>query len=219
MTIPVLSFVDRVIFTPVSSGTGPFVESAAVAGYQTMESANAVDGQTYAYAAQSTDKSQWEVGYGTWTLSTKTLARTTILFNSLGTTSAVSFSAAPQVTITLLGEVVNGLIAPPVFDNGTVSSGTKTISASNGTKQKLTVSGSFTLAYSSWAASGNYNEVELQLVNGGTSVTWPTVNWMVGDGTTSTTFAAMGVALQSSGTNWVVVWTVDGGTTLYGRAS
>lgn len=78
--------------------------SAAVTGYQTPASANAVDGAVYRYRAESTDLSQWEIGYGAYTVSSTTLARTTILFNSSGGASAINFSAAPQVAVVALAE-------------------------------------------------------------------------------------------------------------------
>lgn len=104
-------------------------------------------------------------------------------------------------------------------DKGSVGSGTVTFDTSVSSKQKLTVTGSLTIAFSNWPASGTYGECEIQLVNGGLgTITFPTINWFVGDGRTSTTFSAMSVTLASSGTNTLVVWTQDGGTTLYGKA-
>ncbi len=105
-----MAFLDRCIFTATSSGTGDFVVSAAVTGYQTPASAGVTDGATYSYAAQSADLSQWEVGQGVYTVSTTTLARTTVLFNSSGTTAHISFSAAPQVMVTLLDEDVRTIL-------------------------------------------------------------------------------------------------------------
>src|SRR5258708_3989832 len=93
------SYLDVCRFFPASTGTGNFVVSTAVSGYQLPTSANAVDGATYRYRAESSDLSQWEIGYGTYTVSSTTLARTTILFNSLGTTAAINFSIFPQLTI------------------------------------------------------------------------------------------------------------------------
>jgi hypothetical protein len=101
------SFLDVCRFTAVSSGTGSFVVSAAVTGYQTPASANAVDGATYRYRAESSDLSQWEVGYGVYTSGTVTLTRATVLFNSSGGASAINFSAAPQVAVVLLAEDVS----------------------------------------------------------------------------------------------------------------
>lgn len=96
------SFLDVCRFTAASSGTGDFVVSAAVTGYQTPASAGAVNAAVYRYRAESSDLSQWEVGYGAYTTGSTTLARTTILFSSTG--SKVSFSAAPQVSIVALAE-------------------------------------------------------------------------------------------------------------------
>ena len=93
-------FVDACGFIPVSSGTGDFVVSSAVVGYQTPASAGAVNAIVYSYRAESSDKSQWEIGFGAYTVSSTTLARTTIGASSTG--SKVSFSAAPNVFITAL---------------------------------------------------------------------------------------------------------------------
>lgn len=93
-------FLDACGFIPASAGTGNFVVSSAVQGYQTPANANAIGGTPYSYRAQSSDLTQWEEGYGDYTVSGTTLARTTITANSLGTTAAVNFSAAPNVFIT-----------------------------------------------------------------------------------------------------------------------
>ncbi len=106
-----------------------------------------------------------------------------------------------------------------VFDNGTATSGTVTLNRANGTKQKLTVGGNITIAYTGFTP-GKYSELELQLVNGGAfTVTWPaTVKWLVGDGTSSNTFANMLVTLQAASSNWILTWSEDGGTTVWGKA-
>jgi hypothetical protein len=118
------------------------------------------------------------------------------------------------------GSSVRGKLNTTQTDDGTATSGTKTLDTQASIKHKLTNGGDFTLAFSNWPASGVYREVEIQLINGGAHViTWPTINWLKGDGTVSTTFSTMGVTLYSSGTNTVVIWTTDGGTTLYGRAA
>ena len=94
------SFVNACVFTPVSTGTVDFVVSAAVTGWQTPALAGAVDQATYRYRAASTDGTQWEIGTGVYTVSTTTLTRATVSYNSLGTTAKISFTAAPQVTLT-----------------------------------------------------------------------------------------------------------------------
>lgn len=98
------SFVNVCMFNAASSGTGNFVVSSAVTGYQTPASAGAVNGAVYRYRAESADLSQWEVGYGAYTSGTTTLARTVILHNSSGGTSAINFTAAPKVGLVALGQ-------------------------------------------------------------------------------------------------------------------
>lgn len=121
-----------------------------------------------------------------------------------------------QLTAAQIAALASSSLA--IVDKGTVSSGTVTFLQSAGAKQKLTVGGSLTVAFGGWPASGIYGEIEVQLVNGGLGVTWPTVNWLVGDGTTSTSFSAMNVTLQNPGTNWVIVWSTNGGVAIYGKA-
>lgn len=94
------NFVDRCIFRAAGTGTGTFTVSSAITGYMTPATAGAVDGQSYAYAAESDDLSQWEVGLGVYTSSGATLTRATIYKSSTGG-SAVSFTAAPKVTLTV----------------------------------------------------------------------------------------------------------------------
>lgn len=93
-------YLDACGFFPVSGDTGDFVVSAAITGYQTPASAGAANGAVYSYRAQSTDLSQWEVGFGAYTSGTTTLARTTVVASSTG--SKVNFSSPPAVYITAL---------------------------------------------------------------------------------------------------------------------
>lgn len=95
-------YVDACGFFPASSGTGDFVVSAAITGYQTPASAGAVNALVYSYRAESADKSQWEEGFGAYTVGSVTLARTTVTANNLGTTAKISFTVAPNVFITAM---------------------------------------------------------------------------------------------------------------------
>src|SRR5262249_10144489 len=97
-------YLDVVKFTPTAGGTTDFVVSAAVTGYQTPTAAGAKDSAPYYYRAESADLAQWEVGMGTWTAGSTTLARTTVLFNSSGTTAKINFTIAPQVGLVALAE-------------------------------------------------------------------------------------------------------------------
>jgi len=78
--------------------------------------------------------------------------------------------------------------------------------------------GAQTLTISNWPPTGNLGELLIQGINlGAATITWPTINWVKSDGTTTTTFSANGVTLQASGTDWVYLWTRDAGTTIYGK--
>lgn len=91
------SLVLGVRFTAASAGSGSFVDSAAVGGYRRAVGA-LVNGKSYRYRAESADLSEWEWGTGVWNSGTSTLTRT-VTISSTGST--VSFTAAPQVAITI----------------------------------------------------------------------------------------------------------------------
>jgi len=94
-----MALANVVKFTPASSGTGDFVYSSTAVGFRTPVG-NLTDGSTYSYRAESADLSEWEIGTGTWTSASSTLARTTVVASSTG--SKVSFTAAPSVGIVAL---------------------------------------------------------------------------------------------------------------------
>lgn len=96
------SFVDACKFRALSTGTGDFEVSAAVQGFQTPATAAAVNGLVYRYRAENFDLSEWEVGYGAYSSSGQTIARTTVLYNHLGTTAKVDFATRPYVGIVVL---------------------------------------------------------------------------------------------------------------------
>jgi hypothetical protein len=92
-----VDFLNVCKFTAASGGTGSFVVSAVVTGYQLPSSAGATNATVYRYRAETRDQSEWEVGYGTYTVSTTTLTRT-VLYSS-NSNLAVSFTRAPQVSM------------------------------------------------------------------------------------------------------------------------
>lgn len=102
------SFLNGVRFKPASAGTADFVVASAAQGYQTPANANATNGATYRYRAESKDLLEWEIGYGIYTSATATLARTTILFSS-NSNSKVSFTRVPEVGIVFLKEDADAL--------------------------------------------------------------------------------------------------------------
>ena len=104
------------------------------------------------------------------------------------------------------------------LDKGNSSTTTQTLDYTAGSHQRIAVTGAHTIATSNWPPSGNLGEILLELVNGASSaVTWPTVNWVKTDGTTTTTFSSNGITLQTSGIDWVLLWTRDAGSTIYGK--
>lgn len=97
------SVANIVRFVPTAGGTADFVYSAAVTGYRSPTSSPAlVNGDTYRYRAESSNLGEWEVGEGTWTAGSTTLARTTIIHSSTG--AKVNFTAAPDVAIVVLDD-------------------------------------------------------------------------------------------------------------------
>lgn len=104
------------------------------------------------------------------------------------------------------------------LDKGNSGTSTQTLDYTAGSHQKITCTGAHTIATSNWPPTGNLGTILLQLANGAANaITWPTVNWIKSDGTTTTTFASNGVTLATSGTDWVLLWSSDGGTTIYGK--
>jgi hypothetical protein len=98
------------------------------------------------------------------------------------------------------------------------SGATSALDYTNGSHQRWAPTGTVSLTVSNWPASGVLGELLIEGINlGGATITWPTINWIKSDGTTTTTFASNGVTLLTSGTDWVFLWTRDGGTTVYGK--
>lgn len=107
------AFLDGCRFNPTAGGTTDWTYSSAVTGYQSPAAAGVVNGRLYKYRAESADLSQWEMGEGSYNTSTGVLARTTVLFNSLGSGTAagqsgagtkITFSTVPQIAIVALKE-------------------------------------------------------------------------------------------------------------------
>ena len=99
------------------------------------------------------------------------------------------------------------------------SSTTNALDYVNGSHQRWTPNtGAQTLSITNWSPTGNLSELLIEGVNlGAATITFPTINWIKADGTTTTTFSSNGVTLQTSGVDWIVLWTRDAGTTIYGK--
>lgn len=92
-----MAYFDAVYFLASTSGTGDFGVASAVQGYRTPATASVPNGAVGGYRAESSDLSQWEIGSFTYSTTGPTVARTTVLSNSLGTTAKINFTAAPNV--------------------------------------------------------------------------------------------------------------------------
>lgn len=101
------------------------------------------------------------------------------------------------------------------FDSTT----TNALNYVNGSHQRWApATGAQTLSITNWPPTGNLGELLIEGVNlGAATITWPTINWIKFDGTTTTAFSGNGVTLQASGTDWILLWTRNGGTTIYGK--
>jgi hypothetical protein len=100
----------------------------------------------------------------------------------------------------------------------TITSGTTYMDLTQGKHFLLTVNAAVAVGIVNWPAVTNKVEFELEIVNGGAfATTWAgTINWILSNGTTSTSFSALGITLNSSGSNFFRFWSRDGGTTVYG---
>jgi hypothetical protein len=111
---------DRVQETTATTGTGSITLSGAVAGYQSF--AVVGNGNTTFYCI--VNNSAWEVGIGTYSTTGPTLARTTVLSNSSGTTSPITLVGASNVFVTYPSEKsVNLDASGNVSALGTITSG------------------------------------------------------------------------------------------------
>lgn len=94
-----------------------------------------------------------------------------------------------------------------------------TLNVTNGPHQRWAPNaGAQVLTITGWPAAGVRGELLIEGVNlGAATITWPTIQWMKSDGTFTTNFNSVGVTLQASGIDFVLLWTRDGGTTIYGK--
>lgn len=109
------------------------------------------------------------------------------------------------------------------LNRGTISTGTVTFDYTSGSCQRLQVAGALTIALSNFPLSGNLGVMQLELVNAGSAtVTMPVINWIKLDGTFTTSISTYlsnigRTALQTTGTDFVMLWSRDSGTTVYGK--
>jgi len=144
---------DRVLETCTSPGTGSCTLLGATTGFRTF-SAGVGNGNTCYYTIADQNGGNWEVGLGTYTSSSNSLARTTVLSSS-NSGSLVNFNSGTQnvfVTypaekavyldasgnVTLAGNLTAGSINTTPIGNSTPSTGAFTDFSASGT---ITLSG------------------------------------------------------------------------------
>ena len=92
---------DRVKETSTTTGTGTLDLAGASTGFVTFVAGIGNSNTTY-YAIHEQGTANWEVGIGTVTDATPdTLARTTVLNNSVGSTAKINFSGTLDVFCTM----------------------------------------------------------------------------------------------------------------------
>ena len=92
---------DRIKETSTTTGTGTLDLAGVVTGFVTFVAGIGNSNTTY-YAIHEQGTANFEIGIGTVTDATPdTLARTTVLNNSLGTTAKINFSGTLDVFCTM----------------------------------------------------------------------------------------------------------------------
>ena len=103
------------------------------------------------------------------------------------------------------------------LDKGNSGTTAQVIDFTAAESQKLTATGNFTISTTGWPTARG-GSVLLKLVNGGAyTLTWTGITWVKSDGTFTTNFSLSGVTLQAAGTDFILFWSDDGGTTVYAK--
>ncbi len=115
----------------------------------------------------------------------------------------------------------SGLVYNDLGNSGTT---TQDLDYTAGSHQRIVATDDFTITTSNWPPTGNLGILLLEAVDfGAHDITLPTINWIMPDGTTTTTFATWlaaqtgRTALQTSGTDFFILYARDAGTTIYGN--
>jgi hypothetical protein len=174
---------DNVLFNPTLGGTTDWVVASAAGGYMTPAQASMVNGRSYKYRAESTDLLQWEVGEGTYTSGSVTLSRTTVLFNSSGTTSKINFTTVPIVGVVQLKEDTLSIEEANIFTAAQRLQARRNISAHlKGCLFGLTLSAAGGTATFGIAAGEAADSTSADLMELGSAFTKTTGTWAVGSG-------------------------------------
>lgn len=123
---------DRVRENTTTTGTGSVVLAGTSSGYQNFSVIG--DANTTYYTIANPIANEWEVGIGTYTLSTTSLSRDTVLASS-GLSSAVAISSISQstTTVTVNTAVAHGITAGQVITVNAIANATSLVSGTTAT--------------------------------------------------------------------------------------
>ena len=201
---------DRVQEYSTTSGTGTLTLSGAALGFQTFSSSIG-NGNTTFYTIYDNIAQVWEVGIGT--VGAGTLARTTVLSNSSGTTSPISLAGNnASVFCTYPAEKsVNLDASGNVSPLGTVASGTwqgTTVAVAYGGTGVTASSGANSVVLRDADQNINVNSVTQNLTKttsaaGTTTLTTASSHFQILTGTTTQTYKLPDATLLPVGSSWV----------------
>ncbi len=108
-----------------------------------------------------------------------------------------------------------------VQDVGSVS-GAVALDVATGNVFLVQPSSDIALSFTNWVNDDRYEDAMLWITNAGAvNITFPEINWILNDGSFTTTFVDMltdmGTTLQATGIDFIFVWKVDNTPTLYGK--
>jgi hypothetical protein len=221
--------------TAVAHATGDYiglrVTAAIMTAYETLlNQKNAASG----YAGLSaTYQIQFKNAAGTFTslLSNANTAARNYTFPDKDMTVASldtnTFTGAQVMSDQVVSRAMLNDTGYVFLDKGNSGTTAQTLDYTDGQHQKVTATGNHSFAFSNWPPSGNTGFLLMEATNyGAFTITPPTVNWVNPDGTTTTSLATHFTALaavggrsgfKSSGTDFILYWSRDAGTTVYGK--
>jgi hypothetical protein len=138
---------------------------------------------------------------------------------------ATADAALPKAGGTMVGAVVmsDQVMSRAIIKDSAAayhdSNTTNALNYENGSHQRWApAAGAQTLSITNWPPTNNLGELLIEGVNlGSRTLTWPAaINWVLADGSFTTNFANAGITLQAAGIDFILLWTRDGGTTIYG---
>jgi len=183
---------DRVKENTNTTGTGAVTLTGTFTGYQAFSSIGNANTTYYTIASQVAN--EWEVGIGTYTLSTTSLSRDTVLSSSgLSSIAAISSISQTTTTVTVNTVAAHGITAGQVITVNAIANATSLVSGTTATI--LTVG---TTDFTLIGAGSNVVGVSFTASGAGTGTGTVTLN---AQGTGKTVLTASGSILTYAGTS------------------